>query len=500
MTASGADSRIYLVHTVNKSMAVLQRLVQPDGDPAFHGSVHTATLAVCTVLVIFVVLMGTFGNGLVLLTAFQGSKRRSNVDVLVYNLAATDFIVCSCLAPTFLYLLFSHRQSTREFCGGLLFMSTACGVVSLLTLVAIAVYRLSIIYMVSLSTAVGATLHVSMSWTESHTTCQSVINSGHITTNNVVLFFISPVFAISFLIILVCYCIIARAVRVQTYLRVKALQPLLRSAMYKQIKPETSNYTYSSSNMAETAKTSKFGRTFLAKNEPLKQCSCCSCMAALEKENKAATMCFVVILIITLCWTPLVISHLIEVITGESITLYQVKLCGIALVFLNSALNPYMYAQNNGRMKQSYCRFFWDILRCQFWVPHPRRFETLVKNRRSRTLANAVATADYSASVQFIPEKPRRVFQTCDNSNVKKTAGMTDWTGQTGHRNYTNNVILYNNGGAGRKAASLVKDKGEVRQAKVAHAQNGKIADVRLLVQKTCCHVTSLDNQSLIES
>ena len=35
----------------------------------FHGSVHTATLAVCTVLVIFILLLGAGGNGLVLLSA-----------------------------------------------------------------------------------------------------------------------------------------------------------------------------------------------------------------------------------------------------------------------------------------------------------------------------------------------------------------------------------------------------------------------------------------------
>lgn len=521
MPASDTSRHIYLVHAANESMTVLHKLVQSDGDLSFHGSVHTATLAVCTVLVIFVVILGAFGNGLVLLSAFQCDRRRSNVDVLVYNLAGTDFIICSCLSPTFLYLLFSHRQSTREFCGGLLFICTACGVLSLLTLVAIAIYResrvrgrlkgalspfktgciLSIIYLVSFSTAVGGTLHVTLSWDQSYTTCQSVMNSGNITINNVVLFFISPVVVISFLIILICYCVIARAVKIQTYLRVRALQPLLRSTVYKPMKQATSSYNCASANVPHSVKRSPFGFAFLAKSEPLKHCSCCSCMAALEKENKAATMCFVVILIIALCWTPLVISHLIELLTGESIIIYQVKLCGIALVFLNSGLNPYMYAQNSGRMKQTYCRFFWDILRCQFWVPRPRKLETFVKNRRgSRTLGNAVGTAEYCASMQFFPEKPHRIFQACDASNLTKNPCNNGWSGQIEQRNYIQNVIFYNDGDGALVTTSLVKDKKEVRQTKIPHAQNGKIAEVRLLVQKSCCHVNSIDNQSLIES
>lgn len=98
-------------------------------------------------------------------------------------------------------------------------------------------------------------------------------------------------------------------------------------------------------------------------------------------------MCLVVILTLVLCWSPLLVSHFLELATGPSIILLQVKLCGIALVFLNSALDPYTYAQNHGtscqpqasgsssrRRRGLYARFvalFWELLHCQ--CADPRR-------------------------------------------------------------------------------------------------------------------------------
>ena len=48
------------------------------------------------------------------------------------------------------------------------------------------------------------------------------------TRNNVVLFFISPVVVVCFTVILASYVVIARAVRLQSQLRVRALQPQIQ--------------------------------------------------------------------------------------------------------------------------------------------------------------------------------------------------------------------------------------------------------------------------------
>ncbi|XP_059171352.1 LOW QUALITY PROTEIN: probable G-protein coupled receptor 75 [Physella acuta] len=512
----------------NHSMASPPVLAPPEWDPSFHGSVHTATLAVCTVLVIFVVILGTFGNGMVLLSALQCQcrKLRSNFDVLVFNLAGADFIICLCLSPTFLYLLFSDPPSPREFCGGFLFSSTTCGLLSLLTLVAIAAHRqsrvrgrvksslstaktaviLGAIYLVAIGTAVGGTLHVTLSWTNSYTTCQAIMNSSDITRNNVILFFISPIIFISFIVIVVSYGVIARAVRVQTYLRVKALQPLLRppiarTPQYKPIQTSViSDKSATAPDMQQVLIEIPAASPAPKKPEPLKHCSCCSCMAALDKENKAVTMCFVVILIIALCWTPLVISHVIELLTGESIILYQVKLCGIALVFLNSALDPYMYAQNNGRIKQRYGRFFWDMLRCGCRMPRRQQFRTLTpKSTGARTLRNPAVTQD-CATLQFLQHKNRKtIFKNCENANLNANKTKDKFNAPP-KATYTNNILIYG-GGAKLVAPQGPLRKVEVRDTKKTLTQNGGVmSDVRILVHKSCCHAHSPDDQSLIES
>ena len=390
-------------------------LLAPDWDhSSFHGSVHTATLAVCTVLVIFVVILGTFGNGLVLLSSTHCRKLHSNFDILVMNLAGADFLVCSCLAPTFLYLLFSNPPAPRIFCGGFLFACTTCGLLSLLSLVSIALHRqwqvrgrvksslsaagvasiLATMYALSLGVAVTGTLHVFLSWDETADTCQPVMNSGDITRNNAILFFVSPVVTVCFTVIVVSYGVIARAVRHQTYLRVKSLQPTPGASPLTTASGtppmSTDEQTMLDNSIAEEDADWRSclrccgSSSELRKAASLKHCRCCTCQIALDKENKAVTMCLVVILIITLSWTPLMVSHIVEVIIGENIILYQVKLCGIALVFLNSALDPYMYAQSNGRVKRKYSRMCWALLRCECTFPRKQKFQTFNQSKQSR--------------------------------------------------------------------------------------------------------------------
>uniref|UniRef100_A0A2C9LSH7 G-protein coupled receptors family 1 profile domain-containing protein n=1 Tax=Biomphalaria glabrata TaxID=6526 RepID=A0A2C9LSH7_BIOGL len=474
-----------------------------DWDPSvqFHGTVHTATLAVCTVLVIFVVILGTFGNGLVILSALQCRKLRSNFEVLVFNLAGADLIICLCLSPTFLFLLFSDPPSPREFCGGYLFATTTCGLLSLLTLVAIAAHRQSwlkgrvkgslstlktafiigAVYTVGVGTAVGGTLHVTVAWSDTYTDCRYVMNSSDVKSNNVVLFFISPVVIVSIIIIVTSYSAVAKAVRVQTYLRVKSLQPLLKPAFYKPIQSPSNADTSTS---APEVQQSILENTSGKKLSSLRHCSCCNCMAALDKENKAVTMCLLVILIISLCWTPLVVSHFIELISGQSIIVYQVKLCGIALIFLNSALNPYMYAQGNGRSKQRYGRFLWDMVRCDCRIPKSRRFITL--NAKTADLKTVQSSRKHQNSIvsQKCPDKalpPAHTKEKC-NKLLKTT--------------YTNNILLY-----GDVHSSIpVRTKEDWRQTKKTLAQTIIISDVKTLVHKSCCHRHAPDDQSLIDS
>lgn len=322
----------------------------------FVGTVHTASLAVCTVLVIFVLLMGCVGNLMVIYAAVKKKRIRTNFDVLILNLTGADFITCTFLSPTFLYLLFSEPPAPKMFCGSVLFLGTASGLLSLFTLVAIALHRLArvigqaqgtlsltrtaiiltLIWIMSFTLSVGGTIHVTSNWNPNQKTCQAIINSQNPQLQNFILFFVAPVTIVSFTIVALSYIIITLIVHRQnnTLGRAVSTQPC------------------------------KQCRNLIRPKCVSRNCHSCSNSSLPYRDNKALTMCLVVILLMGLCWGPLIISHFVELATGESIILYQVKLCGIALVFLNSALDPYIYAQHIGKMKQRYSKLFNVLIQC----------------------------------------------------------------------------------------------------------------------------------------
>lgn len=335
------------------------------------GCVHTATLAVSTVLVIFVLFLGCTGNGMVLFTALTSKRLRNNFDLLVINLAGADFIMCTCLSPIFLFLLYSDPPFPKVFCGSILFLGTISGILSLLSIVSIALHRqlrvvgrikrplsltqtsslVGLIWLVSLSLAAGGTFHVMSQWdNRAINTCQSVVNSNNPRTNNFVLFFIAPVTLVSIFVIAVSYGIIARTVRVQGTYELA---------------------THFSRNRTDLRDINCAGLTVYNQHivcPVSERYSPRGVDSITDKANKAVTMCIVVSFTIILSWGPLILSQFIEIFTGDSIILYQVKLCGIALVFLNSALDPYIYGQTSGRIKHRYIRLLYNFARCEFSV------------------------------------------------------------------------------------------------------------------------------------
>lgn len=413
----------------------------------FKGHVHTASLAVCTVLIIFVLLLGCVGNGIVLLSALKWKKLRTNFDVLVLNLAGADFLTCTCLAPIFMFLLYSDPPTPVTFCGSILFMGTISGMLSLLTLVAIALHRLSrvigrargsltlkrtgiilgMIWIVSLSVSLGGTLHVTLDWNEQSGTCQPIINSPNRFQQNFVLFFLAPVTIVSFVVITLSYAVICWTVHKQG-----------------RFIPESGSSPKFPGD-SHDSQTSEFLR-----ESPQKGCSpvprhCCTCssQAFVNKDNKALTMCLVVIFTMGLCWGPLIISQFIEIITGESIILYQVKLCGIALVFLNSALDPYIYAQHIGQMKHRYSRCFNSLVTCKSVsqkvvsrLPRGGQLGVDTSNNK-RTKSSRGGTGSTEKTVALVPgNNIKKLIEKCV-SPVATTENQTNV--------YRNNILLHTN-------------------------------------------------------
>jgi len=329
--------------------------------------IHTATLAVCTVLVIFVLFLGCAGNGVVLFNALTTKRHRHASDLLVINLAGADFIMCTCLAPMFLFLLFSSSDIPRVFCASILFLGVTSGLLSLLSVVSIAIHRkcrvvgilrkslslskvsmvVGVIWLFSVALAVGGTVHVSLTWTgEAINECRNVINTGH--SGNFVLYYLSPITIASLILIGLCYGSIGHAARGQ-------------SRYGHLVSPETKPDSGNAVNCQL--------REHDNRQSAADKCASPSPNSSADNGNKAIIMCFVVTLTVSLCWGPLIMSQFVEIFTGETIILYQVKLCGIALIFLNSALNPYLYGQNNCRMKHKYIRALYNFARCEYTFP-----------------------------------------------------------------------------------------------------------------------------------
>lgn len=368
-----ADSRIPLILKDNfTSTAVMDFQT---------GCIHTATLAVSTLLVIFVLFLGCTGNGIVLFNALTARQHRTNFELLVINLAGADFIMCTCLSPMFLFLLFSDSDIPLVFCGSILFLGVLSALLSLLSIVTIAVHRccqivgslhrpLSLrrmsalvvgIWILSSLIALAGTFHVTLSWgQEPINECQNVVNTNKKILNNFVLYFISPVTVISLLTITASYGIIASAARKATR-RGVGVVPFTSAACHH----ETT---------CDDSATDKAGDGTMTVEK------CVPSGIDLKSDNgqKATTLCFVVTLTVILCWGPLVMSQFVQLFTGDSIILYQVKLCGIALIFLNSALNPYLYGQSNSKVKYKYIRVLYKFAKCDYAFPFaktPKRCE-----------------------------------------------------------------------------------------------------------------------------
>ena len=345
-------------------------------EASFSRCVHTATLAVSTVLALFVLFLGCTGNGMVLFTALTSKRLRNNFDLLVINLAGADFIMCTCLSPIFLFLLFSDPPFPKVFCGSVLFLGTTSAMLSLLSIVCIALHRylrvvgrikrplnltqtsslVGLIWIISLSLATGGTFHVVSQWDNGAiNTCQSVVNSNNPRTNNFVLFFIAPVTLVSIILIAMSYGTIARTVRVQGTYELTTPSQQIRT-------------DFSDINCVGLTSCNQHNFGLASERYSPRGVDSVS-----DKANKAVTMCIVVSFTIILCWAPLIISQFIEIFTGESIILYQVKLCGIALVFLNSALDPYIYGQTSGRIKHRYLRVLYNFARCECSVQRTSR-------------------------------------------------------------------------------------------------------------------------------
>lgn len=117
--------------------------------------IHTATLTFCSLLLVFIFCLGSYGNLVVFLSFFDPvfRKFRTNFDFMILNLSFCDLFICCVTAPMFALVLFLDAGGggggdggvSKSFCFAFHLTSSGFIIMSLETVAVIALHRLRMV-------------------------------------------------------------------------------------------------------------------------------------------------------------------------------------------------------------------------------------------------------------------------------------------------------------------------------------------------------------------
>ncbi|KAK2824171.1 hypothetical protein Q5P01_021346 [Channa striata] len=119
--------------------------------PSGWAVIHTATLTFCSLLLIFIFCLGSYGNLVVFLSFFDPAFRkfRTNFDFMILNLSFCDLFICCVTAPMFALVLFLDAGGgdgvSKSFCFAFHLTSLGFIIMSLETVAVIALHRLRMV-------------------------------------------------------------------------------------------------------------------------------------------------------------------------------------------------------------------------------------------------------------------------------------------------------------------------------------------------------------------
>ncbi|XP_036291208.1 probable G-protein coupled receptor 75 [Pipistrellus kuhlii] len=349
-----------------------------------HVLVHTATLVTCTLLLVIVFCLGSYGNFIVFLSFFDPAFRkfRTNFDFMILNLSFCDLFVCGVTAPMFAFVLF-FGSVPAAFCFAFHLTGAGFILMSLKTVAVIALHRLRMVlgkqpnrtasfpctlllalllWATSFTLATVATLK-----TRTPPLClpMSSLAAGE---GRAVLSLYVVDFAFCVAVVSVSYITIAQTLRKNAQVRkgppvitVDASRPqpfvgapaegggdpvqcaapaLYRNQNYNKLQHvQTHGYAQGPGQLPTPAASR------------LQLVSAVNLSAA--KDSKAVVTCVVIVLSVLVCCLPLGISLVQVVLSGSgSFILYQFELFGFTLIFLKSGLNPFIYSRNSTGLRR----------------------------------------------------------------------------------------------------------------------------------------------------
>lgn len=353
-------------------------------------AIHRATLATCTLLLILVFCLGSYGNLIVFSSFFNPSYRkfRTHFDFMILNLSFCDLFICLVTAPMFGFVMFSNDGSSMSdtFCFTFHLTSTGFVIMSLKTVAVIAVHRLRMVlgqqtnhcssfpcrlFFTIILWVISFTLATLSAMTKYHSSKICVPLLGLINEDGKAILYTYVVdFTLCVGIVAVSYAMIAQTLHKNAQIHrcpvITMVDPKNPDSFLPPEGPGPSLYRKQKSNKAPHVQIHLHApvqsKNAVTSNKKLEQTVNLSAV----KDSKAVVTC-IMILLSVVCCLPLGIALVHDVLSSEnSFILYQFELCGLTLVFFRSGLNPFIYSRNKSglRKKVAWCAHLVALLLC----------------------------------------------------------------------------------------------------------------------------------------
>lgn len=368
--------------------------------------IHVATLVVCSLLVILIFGLGSYGNLVVFLSFFDPALRkfRTNFDFMILNLSFCDLFICCVSAPMFALILFLDVRDSavgisKDFCFAFHLTSSGFIIMSLETVAVIALHRLRMVLgqQPNQTSSFLCTLALTaLLWTSSFTLAVLVTLQAYPrgsepclphfgldgTQAKVVRYIYLADFAFCVGVVSMSYLMIAQTLRKNAMVRkcsvimVNASRPAQAPPTFiatgfeglqctVQMPSLYRNQTYNKLQHVQTHPFTKRSAQPLVPGVK-SDVACCRMVSTANffttKDSKAVVTCVVIVLSVLLCCLPMGVALTQDFLSSRNTFIhYQLELCGFALIFLKSGINPFVYSRNSAGLRRR-------VLCCLQWL------------------------------------------------------------------------------------------------------------------------------------
>ncbi|XP_068597859.1 probable G-protein coupled receptor 75 [Brachionichthys hirsutus] len=375
--------------------------------PSGWAAIHTATLTFCSLLLLLIFCLGSYGNLVVFLSCFDPvfRKFRTNFDFMILNLSFCDLFICCVTAPMFALVLFLDAGEddglSKSFCFAFRLTGSGFIIMSLETVAVIALHRLRMVLgqQPNRTASFPCTLALAaLLWTSSFTMAALLTVRAQARRGGPCLPHFGPAggqarivsyvyladFAFCVAVVSVSYLMIAQTLRKNAQVR-KCPVISVGAACRPPPPPPLTPAGFENMRCAAQGPSLHRNQTYnKLQNLPTHPCAskarqppvpgaaqgatCCQLVSKINlstaKDSKAVVTCVVIVFSVLLCCLPMGVSLARDVLSTESsFARYQFELCGFVLIFLKSGINPFVYSRNSaGLRRRVLCCLQWSAL------------------------------------------------------------------------------------------------------------------------------------------